>query len=120
MKFLTSPTIWKLFYNVAGKKARLKGRKDIRSLAWPATRKLLSAAGVYGARLSIHHVEGEALPYPDGVFNLIAADAAGGATAARPEELFRVLKPWGGVLVAGVCSSGHQCGVVGRNVYRSK
>ncbi|MGD0090650.1 MAG: PQQ-binding-like beta-propeller repeat protein, partial [Planctomycetota bacterium] len=62
-----------------------------------AARQMLSAAGSYGARLSIHYVAGDTLPYADGVFNLIVCDAA---AAPPPAELFRVLRPWGGTLVS--------------------
>jgi outer membrane protein assembly factor BamB len=64
-----------------------------------AARQLLNAAGLYGVRLVLHHVEGNALPYPDGMFNLVVCQAPS-APAPPPAEFFRVLRPWGGAFVS--------------------
>ena len=58
-----------------------------------AGRKALAAAGVPASRVALNVLEGDALPYPDGVFSLVVCE---GATAPRPAEIVRVLHPWGG------------------------
>lgn len=70
-----------------------------------ATRAALSTAGLYGARVEVDLVPTGAtngLPYPPYFANLLVVDAASlsqGAVTAR--ALLRVLKPNGGVLLAG-------------------
>jgi outer membrane protein assembly factor BamB len=64
-------------------------------------RKALIAAGVYGTRVTVHHVEGEELPFTDFFANVIASETA--ITKNSPpgwprQELTRVLRPYGGVL----------------------
>ena len=73
---------------------------DSRKVA--ATRKALDAAGVYGSRVTVHHVAGPALPYPDYFADLVVVLGAGGAGAIpSPSELHRVLRPCGGVAWRG-------------------
>ncbi len=68
-----------------------------------AARAALRRAGVYGARVSVHHVEGDALPYTSYFANLVVSDGAlvGAGLSARPDEVGRVLRPWGGVALVG-------------------
>jgi outer membrane protein assembly factor BamB len=61
-----------------------------------AARRALGAAGTPPSRVALHILEGDVLPYPDGVFALIVADRE--AVGIRPAELVRVLRPWGGAL----------------------
>ena len=59
-------------------------------------RQRLSAAGLYGARVAVHHVKTKALPYRPYTFNLVALPQGGGDTPAA--EWPRVLRPNGGLL----------------------
>ena len=71
-----------------------------------ALRAELADAGLYGTRVAIHNVAGNPLPYADYVANLVvfrvgaAADLAGTPAA----EVYRVLRPCGGVAVIA-CSA---------------
>ncbi len=58
----------------------------------------LRRARVPGRRVTVHRREGPALPYRPYLFNLVVAGAAGPVPAG---ELYRVLRPCGGVLLAG-------------------
>lgn len=63
-----------------------------------AAREAIAAAGMYGTRITVHHVASPKLPYPDYFADLvIAADAS---ATYSPAELCRVLHPCGGVLTA--------------------
>ncbi|HUT10333.1 MAG TPA: PQQ-binding-like beta-propeller repeat protein, partial [Thermoguttaceae bacterium] len=62
-----------------------------------AARKLLSAAGLYGTRVTVHHIDTETLPYPDYFADLIVVDEpSAGPMPYSPDELLRVLRPCGG------------------------
>jgi outer membrane protein assembly factor BamB len=64
-----------------------------------ALRERLDAAGLYGTRVVVHHVAGPALPYTDYFANAVLFDAASAdeIEPARLAELYRVLRPCGGV-----------------------
>lgn len=66
-----------------------------------ADRRVLSQAGLYGTRISIHQAPLDKLPYPRYFANLIVADesAVGGKLPFSAAELFRVLRPCGGAVV---------------------
>lgn len=68
-----------------------------------AARELLTAAGVYGSRVTIEQGDFSRLPYPDYCANLIVSeDVLLGRTLAAPaDEVYRVLRPRGGVLALG-------------------
>lgn len=59
-----------------------------------AARKLLAEAGLYGTRVVVHHVSPLKLPYPDYFADLVLVPRA---NIFSPGELFRVLRPCGGV-----------------------
>ena len=67
-----------------------------------ASRKALAVAGLYGPRVAVHHARLDALPYADGLFNLIVSGrgADANAPAVRAETL-RLLVPGRGVAVLG-------------------
>jgi len=73
-----------------------------------ADRRLLSRAGLYGTRISIHQAPLDKLPYPPYFANLIVADesAVGGKLPLCAAELFRVLRPCGGTLVVAQLPAG--------------
>ena len=75
-------------------------------------REALSAAGHYGARVSVEQGSLETLSYPDYFANLIVCENAfsSGEISTLPEELVRVLKPCGGVAYLGVGYSGMPAG----------
>jgi len=56
----------------------------------------LRQAGAAGRRLTVHHWDGTTLPYRPYLFNLVVA---GPSPAVPAAELFRVLRPYGGLLV---------------------
>jgi len=66
-------------------------------------RKALDAAGEYGTRVCVDHGELDSLPYSDYFANLVVSEEAivSGQLPASAEEVFRVLKPCGGVLFIG-------------------
>ena len=69
-----------------------------------AARQLLDRAGVYGVRVAVHHSTEKTLPYPDYFANLAVA-APGivpGANRYSQAELYRVLRPCGGVAYVGL------------------
>ena len=62
-----------------------------------AARRALDAAGLYGARVTVHHGTWASLGYPDYVADLIVADGSSkDLTTGSAEELYRVLRPCGG------------------------
>jgi SAM-dependent methyltransferase len=68
-----------------------------------AARKALDAAGVYGARVTVDTVGPERLPYASYFANLIVSESAliGRMPSWSAREMFRVLKPVGGVCMIG-------------------
>ena len=68
-----------------------------------AMRKMLSAAGVYGARVMVVQAGLDAVPLADYFANLIVCEDGftTGKIATSPEEVLRMLKPCGGVAYAG-------------------
>ena len=65
-----------------------------------AAREHLAGRGIYGRRVSVHLVEGGALPFTDYFANLIASEAAWlGQAQSRlaKDELGRLLQPHNGV-----------------------
>ena len=68
-----------------------------------AARKALSTAGLYGARVCVEQSSLSSLPYPPYFANLIVCQEAsfGGDTATPPAELWRVMRPLGGVAYVG-------------------
>ena len=64
-----------------------------------AARKMLDDAGVYGVRVTVHQGGPADLPYADYFANLIVFDerSAGETGNCSASELYRVLRPWGGV-----------------------
>jgi len=63
-----------------------------------AAREAIAAAGLYGTRITVHHIASKTLPYPDYFADLVVvADAS---ATYSPAELCRVLRPCGGVLTA--------------------
>jgi len=62
-----------------------------------AARQLLAAAGRYGTRVTVHHIEAGTLPYPDYFADLIVVDeTSAGPLPYSMDELLRVLRPCGG------------------------
>lgn len=63
-----------------------------------AARNLLSTAGLYGSRVTVHQIRPATLPYPDYFANLIVVveGSGGGAKGFAAAELYRVLRPCGG------------------------
>lgn len=68
-----------------------------------ASRRALSAAGVYGSRITVHQGDLSAIAYSNYFANLIVSDRAllSGRIPGSPAELARHLKPAGGVVVLG-------------------
>lgn len=67
-------------------------------------RKLLSAAGVYGVRASVHHLTGNELPYGTFMANLVVSESSlhSGEPPRWPAaEVHRILRPAGGVALLG-------------------
>jgi len=70
-------------------------------------RRNLTAAGLYGKRVVIHHCPPEKVrEYPAYFANLIVADACvkagdGVEITYKPQDIFRMLRPYGGVFVVG-------------------
>ncbi len=67
------------------------------------TRKKLDAAGVYGTRVYVEQWPADKLPCADYFANLVVSEGAitDGDLPAAPAELFRVLKPLGGIAFVG-------------------
>lgn len=68
-----------------------------------SSRRSLAAAGLYGVRVAVQQVEGDALPFTGCLFNLVAAaePLEGKAPSWPAAEAARVLRPQGGTLCAG-------------------
>ncbi|MCE5326906.1 MAG: PQQ-binding-like beta-propeller repeat protein, partial [Planctomycetaceae bacterium] len=70
-----------------------------------AARSALRRARLHGQRVSVHHMPAGNLPYPAYFANLIVSDAAvrtGTAPRMPSSEVFRMLRPYGGVvMIAG-------------------
>ncbi|MEZ6045627.1 MAG: PQQ-binding-like beta-propeller repeat protein [Planctomycetaceae bacterium] len=66
-------------------------------------RRMFDDAGVYGARLIVHHQENEELPFGPWFANLVTSEAAleTGELPAWSTEINRVLRPAGGVVYLG-------------------
>jgi outer membrane protein assembly factor BamB len=67
-------------------------------------RRILSAAGYYGHRVTVHQADFSALPYTNYFANLIGSDtllSKGELPGAAPEAVVRHLKPVGGVMCLG-------------------
>ncbi len=67
-------------------------------------RNRLDQAGFYGVRATAHHARDDGpLPLPDFSVNLVVCDTllTSGRLPRRPEDLLRVLKPLGGVVMLG-------------------
>ncbi|HAV63138.1 MAG TPA: hypothetical protein DCY13_12330, partial [Verrucomicrobiales bacterium] len=70
-----------------------------------AVRRLLSEAGVYGVRASVHHVTGDELPYGTFMANLVISERtleSGEPPRWSAGEVHRLLRPSGGVMLLGV------------------
>ena len=66
-------------------------------------RRNLTAAGLYGQRVTVHHAPDGKLPFPDYCFNLVVSDHSvrTGELPNHASEMRRHLRPSGGVLIAG-------------------
>jgi len=75
--------------------------KDAKNVS--EARRALDRAGLYGARVSVHHWRGETLPYTTYMANLVVSDeaVAEGKLSAPAAEVFRLLRPYGGVACIG-------------------
>ena len=75
--------------------------EDARQVA--AARSALAKAGLYGSRVAFHRGSLTELPYGPYLFNLIVSDAAlrTGALPTPATEVFRVLRPCGGIAYLG-------------------
>jgi len=70
-----------------------------------AVRRRLDAAGLYGTRVTVHHVAGAVLPYAQYMANLVVSTDGLGAWGAG--DVYRVIRPFGGrayLASAGVAS----------------
>jgi outer membrane protein assembly factor BamB len=67
-------------------------------------REFLAPTGLYGTRIAIHNLNLEKLPYPKYFANLIVSEKAmrTGAIETPPSEVFRLLRPDGGVVMIGI------------------
>ena len=67
------------------------------------SRRLLSSAGLYGSRITIHHADLSPVPYSSYFANLIVSDSLllTGKIPGVPANLVRHLKPVGGVIALG-------------------
>jgi len=67
------------------------------------SRRSLSAAGLYGHRVTVHHADLAAIPYSNYFANLIVSDSLllTGKIPGDPVKLVRHLKPAGGVIALG-------------------
>lgn len=68
------------------------------------SRRMLDAAGLYGTRVSIHHGSLQKLPYSKYFANLIVSEKMllTGELPASANEIYRVLKPYGGIACLAV------------------
>ena len=77
---------------------------DVDQAKVAAARDVLLRAGIYGTRVSFHHVESLSnLPFVGRFANLIVSGSAltSGRTADEARELYRVLRPEGGLVCLG-------------------
>ena len=67
------------------------------------SRRALSAAGLYGNRITVHHADLNGIPYSDYFANLIVSDSLilTGTIPGDPDKLARHLKPAGGIIALG-------------------
>ena len=72
-----------------------------------ASREALDRAGMYG-RVVVHHITSDKLPYADYFANLIVSEKtpAAGLLPPDPVEVFRLLRPEGGVVFLGPYADG--------------
>jgi len=68
-----------------------------------AARRALDKAGIYGVRVSVHQGSLSRLPYTSRLVNLIVSDKSlvSGKLPGRKEEVFRILRPYGGFVCFG-------------------
>ncbi len=68
-----------------------------------AAREILRKTGLYGSRIVIHHGRLDKLPYQQYCANLVVSDATllSGKLPPSAEEVFRVIRPCGGVAIFG-------------------
>lgn len=67
-----------------------------------AARKKLEAAGLYGTRVMVHHLEGDRLPYGKYFANLIvSARSVRGEAVPAAAEIQRLQRPYGGTVCLG-------------------
>lgn len=66
-----------------------------------AARQKLSAAGLYGSRVTVHHGDPAQTPYPNYFADLVVSSQALDGGALSEDEMMRVLRPWGGIAVVG-------------------
>jgi len=68
-----------------------------------AARKALSSAGLYGTRVTVHHLDPADTGYPPYFANLVVSgrSVTEGAGAVPPREMERIQRPCGGVAVVG-------------------
>ncbi len=66
-------------------------------------RAALDAAGLYGVRVAVRHWTEDTLPFTTYMANLVVSDGAirGDMPSWPPEEVFRVLRPYGGIACIG-------------------
>ena len=66
-------------------------------------RKRIDSSGLYGGRISVEAWPLDGLPYADYFANLVVSETAvlGGQLPPAPAEMFRMLKPVGGVALLG-------------------
>ena len=66
-------------------------------------RKRIDSSGLYGGRISVEAWPLDGLPYADYFANLVVSETAvlGGQLPSAPAEMFRLLKPVGGVALLG-------------------
>ncbi len=66
-------------------------------------RKQMDKAGLYGVRISAHHIPTKQLPYGDYFANLIVSESllAGESLSIPAHEIYRVLRPSGGLAYLG-------------------
>ncbi len=66
-----------------------------------ACRKNLDRLGLYGTRVSVHHGSLEVLPYVNYFANAIVSGRISGSCPTSAEEVYRVLRPCGGIAYLG-------------------
>lgn len=94
-----------LAYELAKRSELIVVGADEDAAAIGEARKRLRAAGVYGTRVTVRHVSSLAkLPFTSGFANLVVSESllAAGQCPGTAAEMFRVLRPQGGVACLGV------------------